>query len=81
MTYNINLRFLFILYKNFWLIEFKGKNSQIITIISESKSQKNNENKINSNQFPHPLETKQQINEKIKEEQNQNQPKKNFLLF
>ena len=49
--------------------------------MSDSNYQKDNENKIKSNQFPHPLETKQPINEETKEEQKQNPQNKNSLLF
>ena len=49
--------------------------------MSDSNYQKDNENKIKSNQFPHPLETKQPINEETKEEQKQNPQYKNSLLF
>ena len=49
--------------------------------MSHSNFQKDNENKIKSNQFPHPLETKQSINEETKEEQKQNPQNKNSLLF
>jgi ATP-binding cassette subfamily B (MDR/TAP) protein 1 len=49
--------------------------------MSHSNHQKDNENKIKSNQFPHPLETKQPINEETKEEQKQKPQNKNSLLF
>ena len=37
--------------------------------MSESNSQKDNQNKIRPNKFPHPLEINQQINEETKEKQ------------
>ena len=49
--------------------------------MSESNSYLEHENKLNSNQFQHPLETKQPINEKTKEEETQNLQKKNSLFF
>ena len=47
--------------------------------MSDSNYQKDNENKIKSNQFPHPLETKQPINEETKE--NKNKTHKTKILF